>query len=465
MMRTLSLLLAALAIAGCVNVPAPVGPGDDTVPTTFGGEVTKDRVPKPDFDFTNVIDPDHGGLWNGHAIAELHTGSYGLTLVGYNALTGLTEGSSETGQDSGYGALDTWGHFVCVTHFAGTGGATIVDIQDPTKPRVLSSVDSGMVNSDCQFTDDGNYLLVAAYTGTNTGLQGAPAPLRDVASNGVLLYDVKDKAAPKFLFLDTQGATDVGSGAYHNVFTATINGTVYVFQTYTGNILSFTPGEPHLKMVANVEVADHDMWVGRHPASGHWIMITGAGDGTRIYDMEHPAEPTLLGEWEGHDGYTGWHRQWPLMNTVEGRALMLVAGEDCGGGKSLPYTVLDFTDPTDLIEMGHWQIPNKPAPPPGPHLCEMTAHEFESWDGYVATGNYHAGLWLLDIGSLERAAQPVVLGYYLPHETPQMHGGTTNKPFYWNPDVWGGYFDERGYIYAADWASGLYVLKFDATTG
>ena len=465
MPRRYAALLALVVIAGCLSVPSPTGPGDGQLIPTYGGEVSKVRLPKPDFDFSHVIDPDHGGLWNGHSLPELHTGSFGLTLVGYNPMTDAMTGESQTGQDTGYGALDTWHEYVCVTHFAGSGGATIMDIQDPTHPKILSSVDSGMVNSDCQFTDDGDYLFLAAYTGAGSGVPVVPQPVGDAGSNGVVVYDVKDKLHPKFLFLDTQG-TDANalSSAYHNVFTATINGTIYVFQTYTGHILSFTPGQSKLKLVSQVDKSDHDMWVGRHPVTGKWIMITGAGDGTRVYDMDDPSKPVVLGEWAGHDGLYGWHRQWPLYNT-EGRALMLVAGEDCAGGASLPYTVLDFTDPTELIELGHWQIPNQPVPPPGAHLCEMTTHEFESWDGYVATGNYHAGLWLLDIGTLERAKDPVALAYYLPHEVPQLRGGTTNKPFYWNPDVWGGYFDERGYVVAADWASGLYVLEFDATMG
>lgn len=95
----------------------------------------------------------------------------------------------------------------------------------------------------------------------------------------------------------------------------------------------------------------------------------------------------------------------------------------------------------------------------------MSAHEFETWNGYVACGNYHAGLWLFDIGTLERAKDPVTLGYYLPHEVPATGLGTHNTAFAFNPYTWGGYFDERGYVYTADWGSGLYVLKFDGTAG
>lgn len=466
-MRSVLLLsVVGLLVAGCL-APIDPQPSEGVIPTQpFGKEVTKVRAAALTGDLSKIIDTTHGGAHEAHAVPELHKANGGMTEVGYNPLTQVMNGPSITDKDAGFAAIDTWHQYACVTRFAGLGGATIVDITDPAAPKVLSNVESGMLNSDCQFTDDGDYLLLASYTGTHPGLPLVPPPLADAGANGVLVYDVKDKAKPIFLFHDVQGADAPAAGSYHNVFTATIHDMIYIFQTFSGNILSFTPGDGALKLVSKVEKADHDMWVGQHPVTGAWIMITGAGGGTRIYDMADPANPTVLGEWAPHDGLTGWHRQWPLLDTVEGRALMVVAGEDCTTGHSRPYTVLDFTDPADIIELGNWQIPGKPQAPASPaHLCEFSAHEFETWNGYVATGNYHAGVWLIDIGTMERAKAPVVIGYYLPDEVPATNGGSANTPFKWNPYVWGGYFDERGYVVAADMFSGLYVFKFEATPG
>jgi len=127
--------------------------------------------------------------------------------------------------------------------------------------------------------------------------------------------------------------------------------------------------------------------------------------------------------------------------------------------------VLDWTDPTNVTALGHWQIPGNPEIKEPGQLCSMNSHEFNTWNGYVATGNYHAGVWVFDAGSPERLTSPVTIGYYEPHETPAMEGGTRNAPFAWSPDVWGAYFDSRGYILAADWYSGFYVLKFPGTLG
>lgn len=462
------IMVVTPVIAGCISED-PVDPTTDDDWATDAPSVWGDRVPPPDVDLSTAIDEDHGGAPYLHAVRELHEGSYGLELVGYNPLTRPTENADKEGADSGYGAIDTWRNLVCIAHFAGSGGAlggaTIVDIEDPTNPVVLSSIPSAAVNSDCQFTDDGKFLLLATYTGVNQGT-GLPAPLHDAGSQGVSVYDMSNPADPKFLFLDTDGA---GGSGYHNVFTAMIDGTHYVFQTYTNKIYKINDDATALEFVSETEFSNHDLWVGQHPITKDWMIVTGAGRGTGIININDPANPETIGVWEGDaaNRSVGWHRQWPLSELVDGRAYMVVAGEECGNGDSLPYQVLDWTDPSMPVMTGSWWIPGQPANPreAQPHLCEMNAHEFETWNGYVATGNYHAGVWMFDIGTPERTIEPTTVGYYLPNEIPQAQLGTANVPFVWSPDVWGAYFDERGYVITADWHSGLYILSFGGTDG
>ncbi len=469
-MRALALaaLLTITVLAGCASDPTSDQDNSVDLPVEqgFRPEVNKTRLPAVTEDLSHVVSSDHGGLAYLHAVPELHRGSLNIELVGYNPLTRPTAGDG-AGSDSGYIAVDTWKNLVCISHFAGSGGAfggaTIVDIEDPANPVVLSSLLSGSVNSDCQFTDDGKYLVLATYTGAATPINTiVPPPVGDVGANGMNLYDVTDPSNPVFLFHDAQGA---GGDGYHNVFTAQINGTHYIFQTYTGNILKIKDDASGLEMVSKLPYSNHDFWVGQHPISAEWVVVTGAGYGTAVINVDDPANPVEVGLWEGDRSqrFAGWHRQWPLENTVDGRAYMVVAGEECGNGDTLPYQVLEWTDPSNITMKGTWWIPGKPGNPAQPHLCEMNSHEFEIWDGYVATGNYHAGVWLFDVGSSERVMEPATIGYYMPTEIPQMNGGTLNTPFVWSPNTWGAYFDERGYIVTADWHSGLYVLKFGAT--
>lgn len=456
-----------LLVAGCV------APASETlVPTALAPtDLTDERLPPPTEDLSAVIVSDHGAPYL-HAVPQLHGGSYGIDLVGYDPLTRPTGGDHPLVMNSAWTAITQYGHIACISHFAGSGGfggATLVDFEDPAAPKVLASIPSLMIGSRCEFTPDGKFLLLGSYGGAQPGLD-LPPPLGDVLAQGVSVFDASDPANPVFITHDTTGVrSPVIDGAYHNFASINVEGTNYVFQTYTGNVLKLADDGSSLEIVATVEHSDHDMWVGKHPVSGIDMMVTGAGDGTAFYDVTDPTVPVLLGVWEGNrtdeDHYVGWHRQWPLAETVEGRALMVVAGEECGNGKSLPYTVLDFTDPSAILELGHWQIPGNPAIREPGQLCSMNSHEFNTWKGYVATGNYHAGVWVFDIGTLARAREPVTIGYYLPDEEPRMHGGTRNTPFAWSPDVWGAYFDDRGHILAADWSTGFYVLGFGATEG
>lgn len=464
--RPIPIALALIALAaGCV---APA--------TTLEGQSAADidaleasRLPPPTEDLSTAIVSDHGAPYM-HAIPDLHHGSYGLELVGHNPLTRVEEGTNPLIMNSGYAAITLFGHLACVSHFAGTGGAggaTIVDFEDPAAPVVVATIPDLKIGSRCMFTEDGKFLLAGSYGGVLSGVVDPMRAEMTVGQNGVTIYDVSDLKDPKFVAHDTTGADGpvaAVDSAYHNLWTINVDGVNYVFQTYTGNILKLAEDGSSLEIVAQIEHSDHDLWIGKHPISGERMLITGANGGTAFFNIDDPEAPVLLGVWEASEGYAGWHRQWPLAAPVDGKALVVVAGEQCGNGKSLPYTVLDFTDPTTPIELGHWIIPGEPAITEPGQLCSMNSHEFSEYNGYIASGNYHAGVWVFDVGTPARAAEPVTIGYYLPDEDPRAAGGIRNTPFAWSPDVWGAYFDDRGYVVAADWYSGFYVLKVPGLT-
>lgn len=465
-LHALALVLAtALLAAGCVAPASRVEPGAADLDA-----LEASRLPPPTEDLSGAIVSDHGAPYL-HALPHLHGGSYGLELVGYNPLTRPGETHPLT-WSSGYGAITMSGHVACVSGFAGTGGyggAILVDFEDPTKPTVLSSIPTGSLQARCQFTDDGKYLMLAAYGGVTPGTP-LPMPFADLLSWGVSFYDVSDPKAPKFLFHSAVGASvgnpsNVASGPYHNIDSETVDGVTYVFQTYTCNVLRLNDDASGLEVVAELEHCNHDFWTGIHPVTGVRTLVTGTNaDGTAFIDITDPEHPITIGLYEPSEGLEGWHRQWPLDELVDGKALIVVAGEQCGNGKSLPYTVLDWTDPAAPIELGSWIIPGAPEIREPGQLCSMNSHEFNTYKGYVASGNYHAGVWVFDVGTPKRALEPVTIGYYEPNEDPRAHGGVKNTPFAWSPDVWGAYFDDRGYILAADWATGLYILKVPGLT-
>lgn len=458
-------LSLALLAAGCVDTGGVTGAGSDADASLPG-----QRLPAATEDLSGAIASDHGAPYL-HAVPQLHEGSYGMELAGYNPLTRPGEVHPLV-QNSAFAAVTIHKRIACVSGFAGTGGfggAILVDIEDPTNPTVLSSIPTTSLQARCQFTDDGRFLLLAAYGGATPGT-GLPEPLADAGSWGLSVYDVSDPKAPKFLLHDAQGAglgeaSNVASGPYHNVDSETIDGETYIFQTYTCNVLKLAPEGTSLEMVGKLEHCNHDFWTGTHPITGDRMLVTGtSSDGTAFISLKDPASPVTLGTFEPGEGFEGWHRQWPLANLVDGKALIVVAGEQCGNGKSLPYHVLDWSDPSEPAQLGSWIIPGEPEIKEPGQLCSMNSHEFNEYNGYIASANYHAGVWVFDVGSPERSLEPATIGYYLPSEDPRAHGGVRNSPFAWSPDVWTAAFDDRGYVVTADWYSGLYVLKVPGLT-
>jgi len=459
-------LLSSLAIlAGCLQ--ASKDPASSTPPGTVS--VSPDRLPDPhkELDFATVVVGDHGAPYM-HSIRALHHGSFLLERVGWNPL--VDKKAADTA-GTGWGAAGLWTHYACVAQFAGTGGLAIVDIADPTKPTVLSQADDPLVNGDCQFSQDGGYLFAGAYLGPGPNPKVGETyacPSGCPGGGGINVWDVHDKANPRhILYTDT--------GTYHTlqVHTDPRTNTTYVVQAYSGNIYRFDPQGPTLTLVNTITPMDHDMWIAQHPISHKWLLYSGAGPGFVIYDFDDPANPVPLANWQPKDdpgvsaddlrtGCCGWHRQATVDQLIDGKAIAVVAGEACGAGYTLPYFIMDVTDPTAPKVISKWELPGKPVSKDPEHLCEMSPHEFSVHDGYVVTGNYHAGVWLFDIGTPERLRHPVTLGYYIPDQEPATQSGPSGAQdltFPWNPFVWGAFFDDRGYVLAGDFSSGVYMLK------
>jgi len=443
-------LVALAVLAGCLGQGQDVSLGEPPA-ANFMAEVPAERLPVPDFDFSNVVVGEHQ-VPNGHGIRALHSGSHGLEFVGFTDLGRLGDGRT-----AAFAAADVWTTYVAVSSLA--GGVAIVDIADPANPRVVSVAESGMVAADVQFSDDGRYMFAGCFAGRDEA--GAPmlaatplSLLSDAGECGVTVWNVEDKANPRKLF-------NSETGTYHNLFTATINDTIWLFQV-GGRVQKLVEEpEPHLVDVTRTEYMVHDLTVSRHPITGDWLMYTGGGEGgLQVYNINDPAKPLDVGRWTPEQDARGraWHDQQPVLGTVGGRAILVGAGET-GGGDQIPLVVLDITNTENITLLGEWIIPGKPenVGTGRVNFFTMGVHEYETWNGYVAIGHYHSGVWLIDVGTPERAANPVTLGYYIPDRQ------GTSAPFAFNPDVWGAYFDDRGYIVATDVGSGLYVLKFGAT--
>lgn len=467
----IALLLVGSGMAGCLGQL-----DDDPLETESDDGATDESssfVPEaPDHDFTDAMDPNHPD----HHLPQLHENSYGLEQVGHQDFMGFYPPHYQ----GGWGEVDVHGDLAAVASVDGPLGLTLVDISDPSSPEPLSYITSWGGEFDGRFTDDGNYLVFGCQVGSilgqgayaagdckgNTG-PGDPAERTEPigadgvdSKNSVVAYDVSDPENPEQVaYTPTQGA--------HNVFTATINGTIYVF-TDAVEILRFTPEAPEgerLTEVATVQ-GTHDVAVQKHPVTDNWVLYTGSpeDDSLAIYDLEDPAAPHPLTKTV--PGAVAWHEQTPVPTTVDGRALVIGGGEtfsstgDAGDASRQRLSIVDVTDPADPKTLANWTLPISEQLPYANY--RYSAHNVDvTPTGQVAASWYHAGIWVFDISTQERQENPVTLGFYQPHEThsPVAPATFAQLDHAMVPLVWGGQWTDEGRLVVGDLYTGVYTLE------
>jgi hypothetical protein len=91
----------------------------------------------------------------------------------------------------------------------------------------------------------------------------------------------------------------------------------------------------------------------------------------------------------------------------------------------------------------------------------FSAHEMAATPtGQIAVAWYHGGLWVIDVSTEERMAQPAILAAFQPHEilndVPSTFVQTVVPAV---PFVWGAGWDARGYLIVPDMHTGVYVME------
>lgn len=437
------LLLAVISLvgAGCVTVPDAA-----TVEPPAGGSSLGAFVPDaPAFDFARIVDPDHAN----HQVPHLHTEGHGLDLAGHTSLARVLP----PGVSGSITAIDVHDGYALVAGYQGDLAFAIVDITDPADPKAVSAFLGAGNSRTARFSDDGNYVFYGCETPTT------PLPVRGTcedrnaihppgARSGVVAADVTDKRAPKFVaFLPTPGS--------HNLYATSVDGVDYVFTAAT-TILRFDRAAGTLEQVAEVP-GQHDATVARHPLTGDLLLFTGTNQ-LAIYDVDDPGSPTLVYEAPDEADWVGWHDQVLVPGLVDGRAILLVGGEYFGGPEMGFVSVLDVTDPAKPVKLGEWRPPFGPRVPWTSYLFSI--HEMAATPtGQVAVAWNHGGVWVIDVSTKARQAEPATLAAYQPHEPVEVVPSPgASSPYPMAPRVWGAGWDARGYLVVPDAMTGVYVL-------
>lgn len=352
------------------------------------------------------------------------------------------------------------------------GGVYIFSLADPEEPRLTGVFRlPGNVGGDrsLEATDDGNWIVLGTESFDCANHLNPFAP-------GLFLIDARDKANPKLAdYLPDPG---VHSVIVHAVAGKDVVVTLGGDATSQGqNIWEIDRSAGKLIPIGAVPIA-HDGAAYDDPELGLPVFYITGKTTLDVYDFSDPAAPKKLGAWTPPDVENHYVHA-VTMDLIEGRRILAVESEDWGDLTS-PLWILDATD-LDNIELiatyeNPAQAPAHAGGENGPSLAFST-HNPRFEDGILYMAHYHAGIWVLDLRTLEKAQKPEIMGYFLPHEDNGGYKPASSQsalPLPANPACFGGFkihevpntMDvevQDGIVYGADLHTGLYTVKYDRT--
>jgi hypothetical protein len=456
-----SALLAVLLLAGCIGSardphPAPAAPA---------------AIPVEAYATLPFLDVDHD-----HTDPTLHQGAAaGLAVTGRLPLL--------ADRGTGYfGEMDIMGDLLAVAIEQNPAGVVLVDISDPDHPERLSHIALDFtVAADVKFTPDGKTLFVATSSWLLLGgevqrLDSDPDQAGTLSrAFGVIAYDVSNPASPREI-----AYLPVGRDGVHMLDVHVIGDVTYLFAatpfyslavlaeqvlpvgtpTNAIEILSWSAGQ--LLPVARYDSPTktgaefaHDMTVVED--GDQVLMLCAYYDDAAVADGSDPANPRHLGSFSLPDnGVEDSDVHTVMLTHVGDRRILVTSPELAGGGEML---TLDATDLTHITLLGRWGIPGWDDRTGG----EWSPHNVNLADGKAYLAHYHAGAWVLDIGSEATLAHPDVVGYFAPADATEppaqnfLYGGQA-------PSTWE-VIPAKGRVFVTDMGTGLYVLQPTWTVG
>jgi hypothetical protein len=378
-----------------------------------------------------------------------------VRLVGHSDLNGWGDAFQVTVRD---GIA-----YVAASGDSGHEGTTILDVRDPSQPRVIAQMPApeGTHSHKTQLLD--HYLIVNH------------EQRRDYTGNafrpGIRIVDISDPANPR----DAVFFPTAGRGVHRPI----------VDPSRRRAYLSTRDDEAQGQLLWIVDLADplHPSLLGRwwHPGQqlgappeagnglgrtlhearphGDRLYLCYLDGGLAVLDISDPSQPRLTGTHTVSDAFAPHHHTpWPLPN----RNLLLVTHETVRPQCAEPpaflwiYDISDPDRPTPISTYMPVSIDPITKQPTSGDFCarggRYGAHNLWAGDGnlvYVAW--FNAGLRIVDIADPHH---PVEAGYYIPP-------APAGRPAAQSNDV---FVDDRGVIYLTDrWGVGLDILEFEGS--
>lgn len=432
-------------------------------------------------DFVPPFDAEHD-----HTDPALHAFAAGLEPLGYHNLAPGSDGTQAADRGNWINSeIIVRGSHAFLGYVGGGHLVSILDISNASRPRLLGTYDTGNAWAvDVAVSDDGNWIFVCVYssaTGTyftpDYLLQAHDAPT-GVAAPSVTVIDARDKARPVLSSVLPVHGLGPHTAVYHRY----PDGREVLFvnkgDPSPGNVIlvadivpSATGGrvlEPRTTIsldAVGMNNIPHDVDVAEHPLTGQTVLYAAWWDaGLVTVDVSDPAEPEVLAHFTAFapDDVVQLHDVHPFPRLVGDRHYSIATPEIPAGPTTGPLRVFDTTDPREPRLVGTWTLPGSFGVD---RSFNFSPHNFQFLpDGRVALGHGHAGVWIVDwLGPGGPAAPdpafleaPRAAAFFVPHAEGARPPAWS--PVFGAPWVWGTAVDERGVLWVADSASGLYAL-------
>lgn len=512
----LPLLMASLALAGCLN-----GNTDDGASTqllTFPGDWSEQAL---------AFAGNHN-----HANATQHAGlsTPNFNILGHDPLFSPHYGTTPYGYLCGDAATTIDGRRLAVVESRSDVGFAIADVTDPIAPQWLGELIMPRTYVyDLAVVPDGRHAVLVTADTKNTvptlpvadargPRQAGPAQLQIGSTpdteNGrtpemlwrtpcapegramrwavtedpvprpysLLLIDISDPSEPAvvdqrpllgyghsvfarqqdgrtLLLVSAVGNPNVQNWQFYDLVTTPNGAVLQHLSTYTG--------PTHQDLDPGMLGGHTDGWFHTHPNGQSLAYLVGAGD-FLIVDIENPRAPELVGRWTdrvpGRSGpVANMHSVYPMPTLDDAGRHYTIVGPEFGGHPdgqpSGNVWVLDTTDPRNPNEVGAWTLPHE-VDWNGTYM--FSNHYLTAHDKTIFVSMYHGGVWALDMSGVAPNTFTLLpsVGVFLPTESVP---NPPSRGYRWSPTLEEVLVFEDGSLVTFDSMTGLYTFEFDAS--
>jgi hypothetical protein len=363
----------------------------------------------------------------------------------------------------GGGQICIQGDHAYVGYQTGPEGTSILDISDPRKPKILSTINPGHPWSHSHKVRVTGDIMVV-----NSEIQPRSGPLAQYPDGGFRIYDIKDKTNPKLIaFVKTHGR-----GCHRFDLDENYAYMSTEMEGFVGNILVIysirDPSKPTevgrwwmpQQNVAAGETPHplgkehrlhHAMRCGDKMFAGFWH------SGVAIVDVGDIRKPLTLGAYQYDPPCTEpTHTFLAVPFPIGGKRIAVSTEEERArrgpdaGKPHAPFRTWDVTDPTHPKLLSSYHLPESATPYHGEKVRFGThqLREIIDKDCLCFVTWFAGGLRVMDISD---PANPKERGYFIPKPGDGLAAPLTN-------DV---AKDTRGLYWVTDKARGLDVIEFD----